>query len=482
MLVLTVTLTLFSIAVYHRFSSGLYSDLDDVLLSRAEGIDDAIDMFWQRKQTGMQQGAVPLPQAAEIPAVSFVKVARQWIDEESAQPKLLDIIVRIYDVNGLNIVSFPNEEAVSSLPDGVLKSVIRGQRHVDNIRLETVRGGMVTVRSWTVPVVKEGKIAYIVQVGSPLDSIETARLELRLILFVLLPLTILLTGVAGAFLAKKTLNPVTDMIYTIRQITASNMKLRLSVPDTRDEIRQLADTFNSMLVRLDTALTAQQQLVQDISHEFKTPLTILRGQFEVALKRPRSSEEYSSVLSSSIEEIDKLNGIVADLLVLSRFDNKQARLKPRRFDLGELVGKTAHALKVLADEKEINIEVTAEGGVTLEADDELIRRVVQNLLSNAVKYTGRGGRIVITVGRSAEHACLVMSDTGIGIPSEELPFIFDRFYCVDKSHCSHGLGLSIVKSIVEAHHGTVSVESEVGVGTTFTVLLPSSHPSFRPGL
>ncbi len=471
MLVLALTLSLFSAAVYHHFSARLYSDLDELLISRAEGITDAIDMFWAREKVTPQD--LNVTEAHEIDRVSFMKLAQQWVDRESGRPKLLNFVVRIFDVNGLSIAAMPEMETAPVLPARTRAEVLQGKSFIGDTAVETAAGETMLLRSWTHPVIKNGRLVYIVQVASPLTAIHSALIDLRLVLFVLLPLTISLTGIAGAFLARKALNPVDSMITTIRQITAQNLKLRIAIPDTRDEIKNLADTFNDMLGRLDKSLSAQQQLMQDISHEFKTPLTVLRGQLEVTLKKLRAPEEYERVLNSSLEEIDKLSSIISDILVLARFDSKEARISLEEFDLAGLARDTLGAIKVLADQKDITLALDGPEHGLVQADHTLMRRVLLNLLSNAVKFTPAGGQVRISLGQAAGgNVTLSVSDTGAGIAPRDLPRIFDRFYCADKSHSSHGLGLSIVKSIIEAHKGTIEVTSVPSRGTTFTISLP----------
>lgn len=472
MLVLAVTLSLFSVAVYDRFSRRLYGDIDDLLGSRCEGIVDAIDMFWERQQAQSGAAAPVTVSAREVPAGPFVKIAQQWVDEESAKPHLLDIMVRIFDVQGFNIVSSPGAGGVRTLAPDLLESVGKGARHFQNHSIFISPTQSITVRTLTFPVIKDGALAYIVQVSGNLAPVHTALVDLRLILFVLLPLTIIVTGVAGAFLAKKALHPVMGMIATTRRITARSLKLRLTPPDTRDEIKQLADTFNEMLERLDTALSSQQRLVQDMSHEFKTPLTILKGQFEVALKRSRTPQEYTAVLTSGIEEIDRLNRIVEDLMMLAQFDTHNVLISPRPFDLAACAARVVETMRVLADQKGVALAFASDGAVEAAADENYIRRAVLNLLSNAVKFTPARGRVDVRVFRSGKDACVAVKDTGPGIPVEERERVFERFYSLDRSPHSHGLGLSIVKSVVEAHGGRIEVESAVGAGSTFTIILP----------
>jgi len=280
--------------------------------------------------------------------------------------------------------------------------------------------------------------------------------------------------VVGVFLAGIALRPVDAMIKTIHQITAENLKLRITIPDTKDEIKHLADTFNDMLERLDKTFTSQQQFLQDISHELKTPLTIIRGEIEVILKKKRSPEEYERVLKSALEEINRVSRIFENLLVLARFDSKKISLELKSLDVNNVIKDILEDTEQIARQKNIKITFFPVSPAVFRADEYSIRRLVLNLLDNALKYTPAGGDIHISTSRGNNLVVITVSDTGPGISPEALPQIFDRFYRADASRRSDGfgLGLSIVKSIVQAHNGTIDVKSSPGRGTTFLVSFP----------
>jgi heavy metal sensor kinase len=252
------------------------------------------------------------------------------------------------------------------------------------------------------------------------------------------------------------------------------LKLRINIPETKDEIKKLADTFNEMLYRLEQAFSSQKQFIQDVSHELRTPLTILKGELEVTLNKIRSPQEYESVLLSSLEEIDRISRVVENLLLLAKFDAKQIQLKLAPAELNCTVEEALNDIKTLARQKNIRMDFRADEKIVLMMDQNQMRRLLLNLLDNAVKYTPENGRVNATLSKKNNHALIRISDTGVGIRQDELPRIFDRFYRADKSRntCGFGLGLSIVKSIVQTHRGTIHAESKLGEGTTFTVSLP----------
>jgi len=298
--------------------------------------------------------------------------------------------------------------------------------------------------------------------------------NLEFSLLILLPLTVILTGLSGTFLVQLTLRPVDQMIETIHQITAENLKLRLTIPGTKDEIESLAKTFNKMIARLDEAFTSQRQFMEDISHELKTPLSVLKGELEVTLKRIRSSQEYETALHSSLEEVNRIAGIVENLLTLARFDAKTTTLQAQPLDLNLLIKDTVEAIQVLATQKNITLQLNSAHTVDILADRNQLKRLLLNILDNAIKYTQPGGKISIDLRQQKDTADIDITDTGIGIPEDDLPHIFDRFYRVDKSRSSvgFGLGLSIAQSIAMAHGGKICAKSNLPQGTIFNISLP----------
>ena len=323
----------------------------------------------------------------------------------------------------------------------------------------------------TTPVMENKRLSYIVQVASPLAQLHLVLRNLSFSLLFLLPLTVILTGFSGIFLVQLTLKPVDQMIETIHQITAENLKLRLKIPGTKDEIESLAQTFNQMISRLDEAFTTQKQFMEDISHELKTPLSVLKGELEVTLKRIRSTQEYETALHSSLEEVNRIAGIVENLLTLARFDAKTTTLQAKPLDLDLLIKDTVEAIQVLAHQKQITLQFNSAHSVEILADKNQLKRLILNILDNAIKYTPPGGKISIDLRQQKDTADIDIIDTGIGIPERELPHIFDRFYRVDKSRSSvgFGLGLSIAQSIAMAHGGKIEARANVPQGTIFTI-------------
>lgn len=469
MAILAMTLTSFSLILYHNVKTGLDGNIDTLLKSKAGGISQAIDAYWQAANLEVTDGAAGASEVLRKRRnANFSRIAQRWVKEESTDPKLLDIMVQVFDTDGNAIASSKSITGLGGISRGEFIPVLQGKARFDTVS---------DFRIYTTPVFEEDKVAYIVQVASPLESIRIALNNLKVWLFLLFPVTVLVTGVMGAFLAKVTLHPVDSMIETIHQIRAENMKVKLKIPNTKDEIQKLAETFNDMLTRLESAFSMQRRLFADLSHELKTPLTILKGEFEVILKKARSNEEYQGTLRSALEETDRIIMLAENLLILAKFDSKEVSQKTEKVDLAGLLKGLVNNAKGLAELKDISLSFSGPVSAWVLADRNQLKTLFLNVVDNAFKYTQPKGEIAISLSVNNASARVDIKDTGVGIPQEEIEHIFDRFYRVDKSRSSSGfgLGLSIAKSIAEAHGGGIFVSSSPGEGATFTITLPLAN-------
>jgi two-component system, OmpR family, sensor kinase len=344
-------------------------------------------------------------------------------------------------------------------------------------------GGGDRVRVATTPVFVQGKVVGLVQVGQSLHTLDDITQQVRLLLAAGMVLAISLAGLMGWVLAGSALRPVSGMATSARGIlSAQDLSRRIPVRDPRDELGMVAGAFNAMLLRLQTSFQSQQQFVADSSHELRTPLTIIRGNADL-LQRGGGDPTQAGSLDAIRLETERMAAIIDDLLLLAQLDAPPSARR-QLVDLDAILADVYSTLQPVAAERILCLG-TVEA-LQVHGDAGRLRRMVLNLSENALKYAPPGGRVVLScqVAAASPHArdgaigyaAVSVSDTGPGIPPEHLPHIFERFYRVDKARSRSmggtGLGLAIVKGIAESHDGWVSVESQPGAGTTFTVWLP----------
>jgi heavy metal sensor kinase len=337
--------------------------------------------------------------------------------------------------------------------------------------------GTSPIRIVTMPIVEGRRIINIVQVASSLEDVERALNTLLLILSIMIPSVLVVASLGGHFLANRALRPVDEVTNTARAITSHNLNRRIRIKNVKDEIGRLAETLNEMISRLDQSFRKIRQFSADASHELKTPLTVLRGEIEVALRRTRTGDEYRAILMSNLEEISNMTKIVDDLLLLSRADTGEVPLTKTIVDLSEFLSEIQVQAQVLATSKSIDVYLQNDQRACVLADSLRLKSMMLNLIENGVKYSSSGSRIDIVLEKEDGYARITVRDQGIGIPQEALPYIFDRFFRVDKARSRQeggaGLGLSICKWIAEAHNGSISAKSELGKGTDFIIRIPS---------
>jgi heavy metal sensor kinase len=368
------------------------------------------------------------------------------------------------------------------LDKAALQNAAQGKPHFETV--STLAPA--PIRLLTSPVNMQGRVIALVQVGESLGQVESTLRHLRLILLTFSPFAILALSIGGWFLAGRALAPVVRISRAARKINAENLYQRLPTTGTQDEIAQLAETFNSMLARLESSFDKVRQFTGDASHELRTPLAILKGETEVALRWAKEPEELRGTLESNLEEINRMDRILEDLLALAKSEAGELNLNIVEFSLSDLLQDLYLQGRTLGTPKKIsvslNLHVTEE--IWIEGDQLQLTRMFLNLLANAIKYTPEGGKVSISLAVRGHEAVVEVADTGIGIAAEHLSHIFDRFYRVDEARNRQvggtGLGLAIVKSIIDAHAGRIDVESSPDQGSAFTIYLPLAGPPPAP--
>lgn len=342
------------------------------------------------------------------------------------------------------------------------------------------------IRRMTAPMTDLAGRTYLLQIGIRTGEDEPSAVRHFLaqrphIFVVVFPFMLMVVSVAGFLFMRRAFAPIHRLVTLTKTITAEHLAQRIESVSSNDEIGELADTFNDMIARLERSFKQIQQFSGDAAHELKTPLTAMKGEIEIALRKERTPQEYREMLSSLQEDVAQLQGIIENLLFLSKMDAKSLAPTWTTVALDDVLLEAHDALLCLARQHQVVVRLVAVESAAVAGDAGLLNRLITNLLHNAIRYTPAGGSVDLFVRQSGGEAVLTVSDTGVGIPADALPCIFDRFYRVDASR-SHdtggsGLGLAIVQKIVEAHHARIEVSSVVGQGTTFRVIFKQADVS-----
>ncbi len=361
--------------------------------------------------------------------------------------------------------------------------VARQQVRWLNEHLETVElANGELLRLLSAPLIENSRLLGVIQVAQELGPLQETIEELRLIYLVVGPFAIFWLCLGCWLLAERTIAPIIEVTEAAQGITADNLSRRLPLGNYQDELSQMVGCLNQMLDRLDKSFRRVRQFSGDASHELRTPLTILRGETEVTLRWAKTPEEFRDMLTSNMEEIDRMERIIESLLTLAKSEVGELTLEMKELSLSDLVQDLYLQSRLLCETKQIEVELLleVEEEIRIRGDDLRLRQMFLNLISNAIKYTPEGGRLEIGLKMVEDSAVIVINDSGIGIPEEHLAHIFDRFYRVDKARNrmdgGTGLGLSIVKWIADAHGGSIQVSSKVQKGSSFSIRLPLEGP------
>ncbi|MGA8026047.1 MAG: ATP-binding protein [Bryobacteraceae bacterium] len=306
-------------------------------------------------------------------------------------------------------------------------------------------------------------------------------------LFILFPIALVACALVSWYSAGKILKALQSVEKAAQRITGSNLGLQIPKRGADDELDRLIDSFNEMSGRLKASFEQIRQFSTDVSHELRTPLTAIQGQLEVALFTATRKEQLQEAIENALQDVERLSNLVRALLLLSQSESGQIPMNKSVLNLGELVEDLVDQFQIPAEAHDIKLTQSTNESVLCEADRTQIERVITNLLSNAIKYTPPGGWVRTYAEASGAGVRLVVEDSGVGIPKDHLPHIFDRFYRVPDPNPEKGLGLglSFVAAIVKAHGGEIHVESETGTGSRFEVMLPAGAvraPSETPVL
>jgi len=326
---------------------------------------------------------------------------------------------------------------------------------------------------------------YLIELGASLEPIETLRQRQLALLGLLLPALVICAAGGGYLLVNWALRPVDRMSQTAAHMSLRNLEARLPVSPTGDALERLSLALNQLLARLRDSLRTSRRFLADASHELRTPLTIIKGELQEIVGKQVLQGEVRDRLGSVLEEVARLEHLVAGLLVLSRLDAGEVQRDWAELDLAELTLSTAEQMRLMAEDRGIKFDTRTLVPRVIRGDRARLRQVIVNLLDNAIRFTPRGGIVTLRSSQNNLHSMLEVRDTGIGIPAAALPHVFDRFFRVDEARSREdggaGLGLSIAKSICSAHGAQILVDSELGWGSCFCLMFPRLPKGDNPG-
>jgi heavy metal sensor kinase len=395
-------------------------------------------------------------------------------------------VIAIADEKGHFLELSPKYESIGQPSLAAIQSTLGSEKAVWR-EVRSQDGITYMVRSWYVyDEYHERK--FFVSIGRPLTNSRKLLQQFTWVCWGVIPLAIVGGCLLGWIVAGRALTPVLEVARTAQRISGSNLSMRIPVRGAGDELDYLIQTFNRMIERLENSFTQMRRFSIDVSHELRTPITIIRGQLEVALFTAQTTEQYRDAIVSSLQDIERLSQIVRALLLLSQAETGQVVLQKTPLDLSLVVKDITEQFEIPAEGAQVNLAADgADEPIWIDADRVQIERMLSNLLSNSMKFTPAGGDVRVKLSRVDDKVQLEVEDTGVGIPPDHLPHIFDRFYRVGAPSANAspekglGLGLSFVAWIVKAHDGSIDVKSEPGQGTRFIVLFPESGHQTVPG-
>jgi heavy metal sensor kinase len=449
LLVLAVLLGALSAGVYFYLSRSLYGSLDDSLELRSQqicSVPPVLESIWQGE-----------------------------FQEELGE------IVMLYFYTGSQLVQVSPPEMSVSLSQEFIYQAINGRSSFATIEAADGQG----LRLLAVPI-------HLGIPGLPLSSqpgalilgrstkqIDQALHGLVRTLATADALALAVAAGGGIFLARRALKPVDKIAETAQEIGETDLSRRINV-NTKDELGRLAATLNAMIGRLEKAFQRQKQFTSDASHELRAPLAVIEAESSLALQKERPPSDYRQSLETISQESKQMSSLIEQLLTLARADAGKEQWNFTDVNLGRVITNLSADVEVLCQEKGLSCQLGHIQDLVVKGDAARLRELFMNLLDNAIRYTPAPGTVSVSLHREGEMAIVAIEDTGVGIAAEDMPFIFERFYRVDKARSraqgGTGLGLAICRYIAEAHGGKIEVESQVGVGSTFSVWLPLLSP------
>jgi heavy metal sensor kinase len=384
-------------------------------------------------------------------------------------------LVLVYNANGELALRLGPNVAFSKV-HGMVQSALLG---LSDFETETIAGGQ-RVRLYAAPftILPDTRVAVVI--GRPPAEADSVLSTVRSIFMLSAFIVVGLAALGGMILANRALSPVLRITGQAENIGESSLGRRIEI-NSEDELGRLGSTLNRMIDRLEIAFNRQRQFAADASHELRTPLSVIQAEASLALSKNRDADDYRKSLEVVAQEVDYMSNMLGNLLQMARSESGKEQLNFERVNLKELLEDLASDVEFLAGEKGLDFDLSLLGNVIVDGDRVKLKQLFLNIIDNAVRYTPSGGSVSASLVAKDGFAVVRVTDTGIGIPEEQLDLIFERFHRVDKARSrsagGSGLGLSIAKQIADNHNGRIEVESKVGKGSTFRVFLPLSEPA-----
>ncbi|RZJ54485.1 MAG: HAMP domain-containing histidine kinase [Flavobacterium sp.] len=397
----------------------------------------------------------------------------EWEEREHNSVDVNPVFVQFYDLNKKVIAKSPNLKNETL----VFHDSIEHYKLFDTQLLGN------TIRQIQIPLhIKSKKVGYLIIAMSLSDSAKVLK-NLFDTLLIAFPIILLLLFFIARFFAGRSIKPINAIIHTSEIITKDNLKTRIPLPKTRDELFTLSKTINNLLNRIEDAIEREKQFTSDASHELRTPLTVIKGTLEVLIRKPRDSKEYEEKISYCIKEVDHLNILVDQLLLMARFENQKLNINAESVYLNSIILDVLTLNSEKINSRKMDIILEAKEDFYIYSDNYLLVTILRNIISNAIKYSNDNGKILIALTRENNKIKCTVSDNGIGIDETDMEYIMNPFFRSNSTLHSEikgtGLGLSIVKRMTKLLHIKFKIDSKIGVGTTVVLTFDEKSTTFE---
>ncbi|MEW6013073.1 MAG: ATP-binding protein [Elusimicrobiota bacterium] len=467
---LFIILSLFSFYLYSKLKTSLYDSVDDMLFLKAESVRDSILNFIE--EYPLSSSCADFFNCDK----RFADFVSHIINSDIKDPNLNLISLSILNKDGNYILRSVNSPEIDFVLKDSLNDLIKGVSVFDGLSVKQ-KDEEIIYRIYSAPVRIYDK-TYIIQAIRTMSTINLALKTTLRNIIIAIPLTVLFTAFLGMLMVKMTLNPINNITRTAKQITDENLHLRIPLPKNRDEIWDVANFLNEMLDRIEKYFLNQKTFIQDLAHQLKTPITVIKGEIDVALKKERTEMEYKEIIKSVYEEINRISELIENLIVLARFSNLENKYSSaKKADLLNAVKKSMDLVKKYAELKSVKLNLIVDGiseNFYVKADEFGLIKAISNIMENAVKYSYKDKNVFVRLYKEDSFFCVEIKDEGIGISKEDIGRIFERFYRGENSSNNEGfgLGLSIAKAAVENIGGKITIESEPNKGSAFKITIP----------